>query len=125
MITETQSWYLSQYFHDHWHHPILFGEALVRHVPGRATGADEDVAAGRLKGNVLHVRPHPAVGLTKHGLRSQSGSNQEDVFAFQATVGRTDPLLVSQRVSGTDFVEKICLSFLSGVQPQNQRCYLL
>lgn len=80
--------YLSQYFHDHWHHSILFGEALERHVPGRPTGADEDVSAGCLKGDILHVRPHPAVSLTKHGLRPQSGGHQEDVFAFHAAVGR-------------------------------------
>lgn len=80
--------YLSQYLHDDRHHAVLFGEALVGHVPGRAAGADEDVSAGRLESHVLHVGPHPAVGLTKHGLRSQSGGNQEDVFPLHAAIRR-------------------------------------
>lgn len=81
--------YLSQYFHDYRHHPILFSEALVRHVSCRSTCADEDVSTGCLKGDVLHVWSHPAVGLSKHGLWSQSGSHQEDVFALHATVEET------------------------------------
>lgn len=104
----TQSSYLSQYFHDYWHHSILFGEALVGHVPGRPAGADENVSAGRLKGHVLHVGPHPAVGLTEHGLWSQSGSNQEDVFAFHAAVGRlalAHDFFMRIRVSSTVFVK--------------------
>lgn len=96
--------YLSQYFHDHWHHSILLCEALERHVPGRPPSADEDVSIGCLKGDILHVRSHPAVGLTKHGLWSQSGSHQVDVFAFHRTVGRivsTFDFCLKSRVSGT------------------------
>ncbi len=94
-LREINTLYLSQYFHDHWHHSVLFGEALVRHVPGRPTGADKDVSAGRLEGDILHVGSHPAVRLTKHSLWSQSGSHQKDVFAFHAAVERP------ARVSGT------------------------
>lgn len=87
--------HLSQYFHHNRHHSILFGEALERHVPGRPTGADKDVSTGCLKGNILHVGPHPAVGLTEHGLWSQSGRHQKDVFAFHAAIGRTRLLFTS------------------------------
>jgi len=84
----TQSPYLSQYLHDDGDHSVLFREALVRHVPGRPAGADEDGPAGGLEGDVLHVGPHPAVGLAEHGLRSQGGSDQEDAFAFHGAARR-------------------------------------
>ncbi len=109
--------YLSQYFHDYWHDSILFGEALVRHVPGRPAGADEDVSVGCLEGNILHVRPHPAVGLTEHGLWSQSGSYQEDVFAFDAAVGReafAHYLHFKLRVLILMRITHECMSYLSG-----------
>ena len=94
----TQSEYLSEYFHGDWHHSVLLGEALVGHVPGSPAGADEDVSAGRLEGHVLHVGPHPAVGLTEHGLRSQSGGHHEDVFAFHGTA-REDHICTFTSVS--------------------------
>lgn len=79
--------YLSQDVHDDGHHSVLPGEALVGHVPGRAAAADEDVAGGRLKGHVLHVGSHPAVGLAKHGLWPQGGGHQVDVLALDAAGG--------------------------------------
>lgn len=94
---KTKEKYLSQYFHDHWHHSILLGEALERHVSGRPAGGDEDVSAGCFKGDILHVRSHPAVGLSKHGFWSQSGSYQEDGFAFHAAVGKLKTGLLPKR----------------------------
>lgn len=79
--------YLSQDVHDDRHHSVLLGEALVRHVPCRAAGADEDVTGSRLEGHVLHVRSHPAVGLAEHGLWPQGGGHQVDVLALNATGG--------------------------------------
>lgn len=80
--------YLSQYFHDDWHHSILFGEALIGHVSSSSLSADEDVSTSCFKGNIFHVRPNPAVSLPKHGLGSQGCSHQEDVFALHTTFGK-------------------------------------
>ena len=80
--------HLSQDLHEDGHHAVVLGEALVGHVAGCAGCADEYVAAGRLKRHVLHVGPHPAVGLAEHGLRPHGGGHQEDVLALQATVER-------------------------------------
>lgn len=76
---------LTQELHDDGHHSILFGEALVGHVPGGPARADEDLPTGRLEGNVSHVWTHPAVGLAKHGLRSQGRCHQEDFLALEST----------------------------------------
>lgn len=79
--------YLSQDVHYDGHHSVLLSEALVRHVPGRATTTDEDVTGSRFKGHVLHVRSHPAIGLAKHGLWPQGGGHQIDVLALDTTGG--------------------------------------
>ena len=47
---------------------VLLGEALVAEVVGSPPRADEHLPADRRERDVLHVRPHPAVGLTIHGL---------------------------------------------------------
>lgn len=63
----------------------MFGKALVGHIPRSSLGADEYITIRRLKSNVLHIRANPTVGLSKHGLRPESSSYQEDIFPFQAT----------------------------------------
>lgn len=72
--------------HDDGNHSILFGKALEGHVPGWPLRADEQITAGRLKYNVLHIWPNPAIRLTKHGFRPQSRSHQKSGLAFKATV---------------------------------------
>lgn len=80
---------LSHQLLDHGQQAAVPAEALVGHVARGALRADEDVPAGRLEADVLHVRPQPAVGLPKHGLWPQRGGHQEDVFPSQATGGKS------------------------------------
>ena len=58
---------------------VLLQEILVGHVPGCSVRADEDLVVLRLESSISPRRKHEAVGLSVHGLRSQSGSHKIDL----------------------------------------------
>lgn len=56
---------------------IFLCESLICHISCCPGSAYKYFIMDGLKGNILHIWSYPAVGLTIHGLWSQSGSYQE------------------------------------------------
>lgn len=57
---------------------VLLGELLERHVSRGPSSANKILLVDSLEQNVLHSRLDPAVGLTIHGLRTQSCCHEVD-----------------------------------------------
>ena len=80
---------------------LFSGQTLESHVPGRSKRANEILIILHSEDTILAIRKDEDISLAGHGLRSQSGSDQENFFTgklFSHTYGELEALDLYQRV---------------------------